>query len=291
MKRGKVLVTGASGYIGFAVARYLQRQGYEVTGTYRKTTKEFPFRAVRVDLSQDIKLDEPFDAIIHAAGERPVRMGERWAYSAQDFKSFKQNNVDVMENIVDFARKCSVKRVIYLSSIGIYGQICSGILNEESDRINPDTYGITKYMGELILKECPDVEGISLRMPGVIGPGASGVWLTNVTEKLRRGEDITIYTPDFRTRNFVWIDDLSSFIEHLIELEKWKYDALVLACREGATVRQIVDKIRKLTFSESKVHIDDSLREPFCIDASRAYEMGYESMEPLKIVEEFVSSR
>ncbi len=288
MKGGKVLVTGASGYIGSAVAGYLQGQGYEVTGTYRKTVGEFPFRAVKADLSQAVELEGAFDVIVHAAGERPGRKSEQWAYDVQDFNSFKHNNVDAMENIINFARTHSVKRVINLSSIGIYGQIKGGVLNEESDRINPDAYGITKYMGEMILKECGFVKGISLRMPGVIGPGASGVWLTNVAEKLKKGEDITIYTPDFRTGNFVWIEDLSKFIGRLIELEEWKYDTLVLACRKGASIREIVGRIKELAGSSSKIQIDDSLRQPFRIDASRAFEMGYESLEPLEMVERYL---
>lgn len=288
MKDKKVLVTGAGGFIGFAVAKHLQEQGFEVTGTYRKTVRDFPFKVVKVDLSQVLELEGNFDVVVHAAGELPARVGEHWTYTKQYLESFKHNNVDATENLINFAKTHFVKRIIYLSTIGIYGHIKDEILNEETERINPDAYGMSKYMGEMMLKECDIVESISLRMPGVIGLGAGGTWFTNVVEKLKKSEDITVYTPDFPTRNFVWINDLVSFIECLIGLEEWKYKTLILGCKKEVSVRQILGQILELMESKSKIHIDDSLRQPFCIDASKAFEMGYESMEPLEMVRKYV---
>lgn len=291
MEKKRILVTGIGGFIGYAVASNLFEFGYEVVGTYRRTKKNVDFKCIQIDLSKPFDVDADFDAIVHAAGELPRRASEQWNYETQDFVSFKHNNVDAMENVINFAKKHSVKKIIYLSTIGVYGQIESQVVNEESNRINPDAYGITKYMGEIILRECSEIQGISLRMPGVIGPGASGVWLTNITQKLKRGEDVTIYTPGFQTKNFVWIDDLVDFVRHLIELDEWKYDTLVLACKESAFIRRIVERIKELIKSESEIHIDNSIRKPFCIDASRAFEMGYESITPMEIVEKYISCK
>lgn len=287
MKGRRILVTGAGGYIGHIIAEYLHAQGYKVTGTYRRTTVISGFKSIQVDLSKPFEINEDIDVIVHAAGERPERKNEKWAYGRQDFISFKQNNIDTMENVVDFAKKHSVKKIIYLSSIGIYGQMEGLTINEDSKRINPDIYGITKYMAEIMLKECREVKGISLRMPGVIGPGASGVWFTNVAEKLRKGENIIIYTPDFQTKNFVWIDDLVKFIKCLIELDEWKYETLVLACGQSVSIRQIVERIKELTKSDSKVMVDNSIQRSFSLDATKAFEMGYESCTPMEMVEKY----
>ena len=290
MESKKILVTGASGYIGHAIAKYLLQHEYKVTGVRRRPGRDFDFCCVQVDLSKPFEIEGDFDVVVHAAGEVPHRASEKWSYDKKDFISFKHNNVDAMENLVNFAQTHSVKKIIYLSSIGVYGQM-EDIINEESRHIDLDAYGLTKYMGEIILKECDGIQGISLRMPGVIGVGAHGVWLTNVAEKLIKGEDITIYTPDFQTKNFVWIDDLAAFVRHLIELDEWKYDTLVLACKESSSIRQIVECIKALTKSESEIHIDNSIRQPFCIDASRAFEMGYRSMTPMEIMERYIRLR
>lgn len=285
MKNKKILVTGVSGFIGHAIAGYLNQCGYEVTGVCRKRLDRSDIRLIQHDLSSRFELDDTFDVIVHAAGEVPKRASEQWRYEIQDFNSFKRNNIDTMENILDFSKRHSVSRFIYLSSIAVYGQFEEEIIDEDSKRINQDAYGLTKYTGEMLLKACKDIEGISLRMPGVIGPGMKNVWLANIAAKLRNDEDITIYTPDFQTKNFVWIDDLAAFVKQLIEMDKWKYDTLVLACKESASVRQIVERIKEYTNSKSQVSVDNSQRKPFCLNASRAFEMGYESISPLEIVD------
>lgn len=284
MESKRILVTGVSGFIGHAIAVYLNKCGYEVTGVCRRNLKESDIRSIQLDLSSKFELNETFDVIVHAAGEVPKRTSEQWCYEVQDFNRFKRNNVDTIENLLEFAKTQSVSRIIYLSSIAVFGQFEDEIIDEDSKRINQDAYGLTKYTGEMLLKACKDIEGISLRMPGVIGPGMKNVWLANIAAKLKNNEDITIYTPDFQTKNFVWIDDLTAFVRHLIELDKWKYDTLVLACKESASIRQIVEKIREHTNSNSKISVDNSQRQPFCLNASRAFEMGYESLSPLEIV-------
>lgn len=283
----KVLVTGISGYIGRAVARHLSNCGYEVTGVCRRRVREGGIRILQIDLSNHFDIGESFDIIVHAAGELPKRNSELWQYDAQEFLRFKRNNVDTMQNILEFAKEHSVPKMIYFSTIGVYGRMDGGIINEESDRINPDAYGITKYMAEMLLKECDFIEGISLRMPGVIGPGAKNVWLTNIVEKMRNGDAITIYSPEFETKNFVWIDNLSEFVRQLIEMDEWKHDALVLACKQGASIRKIVDVALECTGSRSPVIVNDGMRKPFCLDAARAHGMGYESIDPLEIARRY----
>ena len=284
----RILVTGAGGVIGSAIERYLRNAGYQVVGICRTIKNSADLQRIALDLSKPFEIDGQFDAIIHAAGKVPNRRQEKWCYDQQQFLQYKHCNVDIMENIIDFAIKHSVKRIIYLSSIGVYGDIIDPIINEDSRHINLDAYGMTKYMGEIILQECSQIQGVSLRMPGVICPNTKGVWLTNVIDMLIKNQDITIYTPDFSTKNFVWIDDLCFFIRRLLELPSWKYDTLLLGCKEGATIQQIVNTIIDYTASRSLIHIDNSLRQPFCIDATRAFEMGYQSLTPIEIIKEYL---
>lgn len=284
----KILVTGGSGFIGKCIAEFLQKQGYQVMGVSREKHDEYIFPVVQCDLSKPIEIDNSFDIIIHAAGEKPQREQELREYKKQDFREFKKNNIDVMSNLIDFAKKRFVKRIIYLSSIGIYGEFRDEIINEKSDVINPDTYGLTKYVAECLLRAEKSIENISLRMPGIIGPGAHGVWMTNVIDKMRNDEDVKIYSPDFQTKNFIWIEDLVRFIGELIEMEQWKYNVLVLACKKSASIREIVEKIKQCTNSKSNIIIDNNIRNAFCLDNGRAVEMGYETISPLEIVEKYI---
>ena len=279
-----VLVTGAGGFVGGYIAKYLSRCGYRVTGTVHKPYgKQYPFHVVVCDFAQVITLQDTFDVIVHAAGSLP--------YKETDFTKFKQNNIDAMANLLEFAKRTQVKRMIYLSTIGIYGEFRDTVITEESDRINPGAYGITKYVAECLLRAADGIEGISLRMPGIIGKGSRGVWLPNTVEKFRRNEDVKIYSPDFQTKNFVWVEDLAKFLDKLIQMDSWKYDVVNLACSQSASVREIVMEMKRLTKSSSKIIIDDSMRRSFCLDNSRALEMGYEGISPLDMVRKFVGEK
>jgi nucleoside-diphosphate-sugar epimerase len=285
---GKILITGAGGFVGGYIARYLQENGYDVTGVVHHSTGKQDFPVYVADLAHSLDVEEHFDVIVHAAGERPLRRGEHHAYKHQDVQSFKQNNIDSMSTVLAFAERKKVKRIIYLSSIGVYGEFHKTIIDEQADIINPDTYGVTKYVAECLLRDKKSIDKIILRMPGIIGPFAQDVWFTNVIDKMRRDEDITIFSPDFQTKNFVWLNDLAKFIDHLIKMDYWKYDILNLACSQSASVREIVTEMKRLTGSSSKIIVDNSVRAPFCLDSQRAVELGYRSLDPLGIVRAFI---
>ena len=275
----KILVTGAGGFVGGKIADVLTKAGHEVVGTVFHTPAEGIYRTVMCDLSNPIIIDETFDAIVHAAGSLP--------HKESDFTVFKRNNVDSMVNLLDFAKRVNVNKIVYLSTIGIYGEFRDTYITEESDRINPDAYGLTKYMAECLLRDS-GIQNISLRMPGIIGKGSKGVWFPNTVEKFQKNESVTIYSPDFETRNFVWVEDLAKFIAKLIGMAVWKYDIVNVACHEKTTIRALVQKMKELTGSTSEIIIKDGMRAPFCLDDARAVEMGYESISIDDILGGFV---
>jgi len=277
-----ILVTGAGGFAGKYIAEYLQKQGYNVTGTVRTKREEYKFPIIVQDLAENIQIRNEFDVIVHAAGSLP--------YKQTDFRDFKKNNVDVMSQLIDFAKKKRAIKFIYLSTIGIHGEFRNEIIDEKSDIINPDYYGLTKYMAELLLRAECEIQNISLRMPGIIGKGSQGVWLPTIVEKFLCNQDVKIYSPDFRTKNFVYVMDLAKFIEHLIEKETFEKNIVMLACSQGATIREIVYKIKKITHSKSNIHVDNSIRKSFCIDNASAVDLGYKSMTPLEIVDEYLAT-
>lgn len=266
----KVLLTGASGMCGGVIAGYLYRNGYDVVGTYRSNIPKGDFKAVFCDLSKRIDIELDFDIIIHCAGTLP--------YQNPTIQEYVSGNIDTMRNLLDYAHKKNIGRMIYISTIGIYGEFIGELVDEESPRVNPDNYGLTKYIAEKLLKEDPLVKGISLRCPGIIGKGARGVWLSSVAEKMLKDEVVTITTPQFITRNFVHVNDLARFVELLAKKNEWNHTELVLACESGEKIKQIVAMMKTRLNSKSEICIGPEIRKPFCLSANRAIEMGYSPM-------------
>ncbi len=272
----KILVTGTAGFIGKQIATRLGEAGHEILGTWRTHIPEVDFSIVKVDLSSEFDIDFEPDVIVHAAGALPYRTNK--------YIEYVKDNIDSMRNLITFAKKKMVRRFVNLSTIGVYGEFIDGRIDEESDIINPDAYGATKYIAENLIKEEKEIKSVSLRMPGIIGAGARGVWLSNIIEKMKKNEDILVYTPNFVTKNFVWIDDLTMFISKLVDTSEWKYDTLILACKNGASIKDIVFEIKRLTGSSSNIIINNDLRKPFCLDATRAFEMGYKSIDVFSLL-------
>ena len=273
----RVLVTGAGGFAGRRTAEHLYASGFDVVGTVHSRRIEVPFETVQLNLEEPWPEMGRFEAIIHTAGSVPHR--------AKDFCVYVRNNIDTMRQIIDYAKRHEVRRVIYFSTIGIYGEFRDENIDENSDRINPDAYGLTKYVAECLLREEMSIQSISLRMPGIIGHGSYGIWLPSTIEKFLRNDSVRIYAPDFPTRNFVWNNDLAKFVAHLLRMDTWKYDVVCLASHEKTTVRELVHEIKRLTGSSSEIIVDNDMRAPFCLDDSCALEMGYESISPIEMVQ------
>lgn len=274
-----VLVTGAGGFVGKTVSKKLQKNGHRVLGIIRQNKCEDDIFFLQRDLSLPWDIDEKVDVILHIAGALP--------YQSEDFSVFYRDNVVVMDRLLQFAVKNNVRRVIYLSTIGVYGDIHKEIVTEETDIINPSFYGMTKYVAECMLRSEIGVRSVSLRLPGIIGKGCRRTWMSNTLFKLQNNERLEIYAPDFLTNSFVWIEDLSQYICKLIDMQDWKYNILNLSCREKNTIREIVLKMRKVTGSVSEIAVNNEIRKPFCIDVRKATEMGYNSLSPIEIVERY----
>ncbi len=149
----KVLVTGASGFIGGHVTRYLVEKGVEVSCLVRETSttgfiNDLPVKFIKGDITDFNGLLSAFrgqDAIIHTA----ARVGDWGKYNA-----FYETNVTGTLNVLKAAFENSVNRVVITGSVSSYGEEnYHGLKNESSsfnshypyflDRIFPS--GMNRY--------------------------------------------------------------------------------------------------------------------------------------------------
>ena len=281
----RILVTGAAGFAGKYIIRYLLNKGHVVTGLYRNNmpTDVSGCRLFQQDISKKIELSDQFDAIIHTACAHPNK--------ENTFHIFKRDNIDSMEQLINFAHKNLIHIIVNLSTKNVYGKTLENDIKEESDIANQDLYGLSKYAAECLLREADDIQGLSLRLPGLVGQEAHDIWLVKMVEKIKCGENVVV--SDIVTRNFVWVEDLAVFVEKVIvdavHQKNFLYNTVNLACLSGSSNVEIVETIKRRIGSSSRIIVQFPRFGAGNLDASKAFEMGYCSPTPLQIVNQYLT--
>lgn len=177
----RVLLTGASGFVGQALYKELVNQGIHCIPVLRKTTettfvqrynpeKVFSIEKMCAETNWDTVLGE-VDAIIHAAARVHIMQDT----STDPLAAFRSVNVDATRSLAVKAAKSGVKRFVYISSIKVNGE--STPYNKPftvNDIPNPqDPYAVSKYEAEVELIKIAretGMEVVIIRPPLVYGP-------------------------------------------------------------------------------------------------------------------------
>lgn len=168
MKR--VLVTGASGFIGSHLCAYLLERGYEVKGMVRKTSnlrwlEGLKLNLVYGDLGDEDSLEEAVkgvEAVFHTAAVVRSRKG----------RDFVRINYLGTKTLAEKAAGANVKKFILFSSVAAAGPVRRGEVLEEKMEPKPvSDYGRAKLLAEKAVLDFKEKMGVViLRFPAVYGP-------------------------------------------------------------------------------------------------------------------------
>ena len=175
----KILVTGASGFIGGRFARFALEQGMSVriNGRRAASVEHLERRGAEfiqgdlADIDLVKRLCSDVDAVVHCAGAVGA-WGRR--------QDFMQGNVQVTENVVEACLKRRVRRLVHLSSPSIYfdGRSHLGIKEEQVPKHFHNHYAATKYLAEQKVFGAEEfgLEVIALRPRLVTGAGDTSIF-------------------------------------------------------------------------------------------------------------------
>lgn len=164
----KILVTGAAGFIGHNVVRFLEQQGNEIFGVDNRTNYGFiPQDELDYLFKERMRRIRTFPMVsdIRNGDEMRQRTGIFNIKTIVHLASFPRQKVveqdpvlasEVMStgliNLLEAARTHRVKRFVYISSSMVYGDFENDV--SEDAVCNPiGQYGIMKYMGEQLVKD------------------------------------------------------------------------------------------------------------------------------------------
>ena len=209
----KVLLTGATGFIGTRLLCCLQKDNLEIVVLSRRNIPNVD--CIQCDFTQDAIPQNAFvgvDTVFHLAG------------IAHDFRAFKDIesdyrlvNVDATKKLAERALEFGVKKFVYVSSIKAGGAPLKGTCMSEDDQNGPaDLYGETKREAELFLLEIAknSTLDISILRPSLVyGPNVKGN-LKKMLSLMKQGIFPSLPNVGNR-RSMIHVDDL---VEALILL-------------------------------------------------------------------------
>ena len=211
----KILVTGASGFVGKSLTAELFRQGYAIGAAVRSTKSQINYAEVVVVGEIDGNTDwtnalRSVDVVIHLAARVHV-MKESFANPLAEFRKV---NVDGTQQLAESAANASVKRFVYVSSVKVNGEQTGLSPFIELDIPNPqDPYGVSKLEAEQGLKRIAEETGMEvviIRPPLVYGAGVKANF-ASMMRVVKRGIPLP-FGAIYNKRSFVYVENLVSFI-------------------------------------------------------------------------------
>ena len=175
-----ILVTGSEGFVGRVLLRQFIQSGLPVRGFDRLKNSDLDYNLHSIDLANPITLDSAsYDVVIHCAAAK----GD-WDISDNEFY---EDNVVATENLLNYVRKCEVKKIIHFSTVAIYSRDVTD--GSESTKIEPDSvYGQTKLDSEILIRKFAEESGIPtvILRPSVIYGRNNHANMFNLIQQLNR---------------------------------------------------------------------------------------------------------
>lgn len=258
MSNKTLLITGSSGFIGQSLIKTLSLKGYFVRGTVRSENsfnnlleycKKHNLKNVTLynlgELTQstdwgDVLLD--VDTIIHCAARAHVLRET----SLDPLNTFRQINCHATEHLAKEAQTYKVRRIIFISSIGVLGNSSHSTPFSENSLPNPQLpYAQSKLEAECsLIQISKNIETVIIRPPLVYGPGVKGNF-KKLLDLVSTGIPLP-FGAIKNKRQFIGIDNLIDLIIKCVESPKAANQIFLASDKENITTSELIKLISKL---------------------------------------------
>ena len=265
----KVLITGVAGLLGSRLADWIleNKPEYKVVGIDDLSGGFEENINPKVDFWQMDLVNHPiencfevnkFDYVFHFA-----------AYAAEGLSPFIRtfnydNNLKVTARIVNECIKHDVKRLVFTSTLAVYGHGEGGIFNEDQQQAPIDPYGVAKYACEMDIQIANEQHGLDyciIRPHNVYGikqniwdkyRNVLGIWMYQHLN----GEDMTIFGDGTQTRAFSFIDDSIEPLWNSAIREEASKQIINLGGIEEVSIKDASSILRKVIGSGKITHLE-----------------------------------
>ncbi|MEX0972573.1 MAG: NAD-dependent epimerase/dehydratase family protein [Solirubrobacterales bacterium] len=253
----KVFVTGATGFIGGTVARQLRERGDDVVCLVRNAGKagkltELGCELVSGDLGDGAAIRagmDGCDAVIHAAAMYEVGI------PAKQRPAMWEANVAGTENVLKTAGEAGVAKLVYVSTVGIFGNTHRQVVDETYEPPGKDFtsyYEETKLEAHRVAKRMIEdgLPGVIVQPGGVYGPGDTSQ-VADLLAEFFAGKLILMPFPEFGIC-LAHVDDIAAGI--LLALDKGHVGETYVLSGPVTTMREAIETVAAATGRKAPKH-------------------------------------
>lgn len=248
----KVLISGVAGFIGSHVASRFLKEGYEVVGVDDLSNGKIEnipqgIQFIKADLAdRSCVNDLPNDCqlILHLAGQSSGEI------SFDDPISDLEKNTESTLNLIHYGIRNSCDRIVYASSMSVYGEVDEQASRESLHPQPLSCYGVGKLAGEGYLKVYQGkLPYVALRMFNVYGPGQDlnnlrqGMVSIFLAQAITTGK-IEVKGNLSRYRDFIYIDDVVDAWHRAGTNLSAKNQTINVGTGIKTTIGELLEKIR-----------------------------------------------
>jgi nucleoside-diphosphate-sugar epimerase len=209
--------------------------------------------------------------LIHLSGRFSGTQDELWS-----------SNVTLTRQFLTALRKVGGKRVIFMSTGGVYGGTLHKTGSREEDPTSPvNYYGFTKLVGEMIFEYEWRGEGRDyqiLRLPNVYGIRQKKGVIYNLTKKIRSGEILQIAGDGSQFRDFLHVSDLIRAIHRVVECPHVS-GHFNISSHLSLSINELVKALTGCGDTVFEFVPDDNGLQSLVLDSSKAQKiLGFESL-------------
>jgi UDP-glucose 4-epimerase len=295
----RVLVTGAGGYVGSGLVQALMSEGWEVRGLGRERAEHLQVEQVVADLARDPDAAraacEDADAVVHLAGDNEV-------IAAEDPPFALGATVLATEQLVEAVIGSAVKRLVYMSTVHVYGRrmIPGAILTEDLRPEPTAPYAVARLASEHLVASLASagVEPVVLRLTNSVGAPAHRAvdrWTLLANDLCRQGAltgRLQLRSSGVQWRDFVALHDVHRVVAAACRAQQPVVPAGTynLGSGRSMTVRDLAhlvqDAFERHTGTRPELHAPDLEPEherprPYHVSVDRAARHGLRAGTPV----------
>lgn len=276
----KIMVVGSSGYIGRNVAQSLSNQGAEVVAfDLAPVPAQWNTPGVSYVQGNMVNLEEVVSVVLDHGVQRIVALGYYMtpllAPECRDLLNAARVNIIGITNLFEAARLARLQRVIFASTVGIFGHqeaYGPGFINEETEPHAPKgLYGLMKLVNNAMAERYTKTYGIQIikvHSAAVIGPGNTA-FSRQMIQFPALGKTGFANWPSSSPRNIVGVKDVAQLYTKMALADQVKHDTY-MGTGPSPTGREIADIVKKY-LRNAEIIFDESARVPaWNFDNSRA---------------------